>query len=45
MSVPLFWVPDALVGVVFQEELKEGGMRASIWFSMKEASSELSGSQ
>jgi hypothetical protein len=44
VSVPLFSLLDALAGVLFKTEPKEGGLGASSWFSMREVSSELGGS-
>jgi hypothetical protein len=41
VSVPLFSALDALAGVVFETEPKEGGLGALSWYGMREVSSEL----
>ena len=45
MRDPLFSVLGALHGVVSQIEPKDRGVGASTWFSMREITSELAGSQ
>jgi hypothetical protein len=45
LSGPLFSALEALAGVVFETEPKEGGLGALSWYGMREVSSELARSQ